>query len=107
VLSPRFADIFRGNSGKQGLVTGIITEEVLEKFWAALDANPGAEMTIDLVERTAAVADFSAPFEIDDYTRWRLLEGLDDIGLTLRHQDEISQFEARREAWRPRTLPVP
>jgi 3-isopropylmalate/(R)-2-methylmalate dehydratase small subunit len=106
VLSPRFADIFRGNSGKQGLVTGIITEEVLEKFWAALDANPGAEMTIDLVERTAAVADFSAPFEIDDYTRWRLLEGLDDIGLTLRNEDKIAQFEARRESWRPRTLPV-
>ncbi|HLT68180.1 MAG TPA: 3-isopropylmalate dehydratase small subunit [Microbacterium sp.] len=107
VLSPRFADIFRGNSGKQGLVTGIISEDVLEKFWAAIDANPGVEMTVDLVARTAAVGDFSAPFEIDDYTRWRLLEGLDDIGLTLRHQDEISQFEARREAWRPRTLPVP
>ncbi|GGO59555.1 3-isopropylmalate dehydratase small subunit [Microbacterium nanhaiense] len=107
VLSPRFADIFRGNSGKQGLVTGIITEEVLHTFWAALDANPGVQMTVDLVERTAAVGDFSAAFEIDDYTRWRLLEGLDDIGLTLRHQDEIAQFEARREAWRPRTLPVP
>jgi len=107
VLSPRFADIFRGNSGKQGLVTGIISEETLEKLWAELDANPGAEMTVDLVERTAAVGDFSASFEIDDYTRWRLLEGLDDIGLTLRHQDKISQFEERREAWRPRTLPVP
>ncbi|GGF44720.1 3-isopropylmalate dehydratase small subunit [Microbacterium sorbitolivorans] len=107
VLSPRFADIFRGNSGKQGLVTGIITEDVMEKFWAAMDANPGVEMTVDLVERIATLGDFSAPFEIDDYTRWRLLEGLDDIGLTLRHQDEITQFEARREAWRPRTLPVP
>ena len=107
VLAPRFADIFRGNSGKQGLVAGIITEEVLEKFWAEIEANPGVEMTVDLVERTATVGDFTAPFEIDDYTRWRLLEGLDDIGLTLRHQDEITQFEARREAWRPRTLPVP
>ncbi|HLS92294.1 MAG TPA: 3-isopropylmalate dehydratase small subunit [Microbacterium sp.] len=107
VLSPRFADIFRGNSGKQGLVTGIITEDVLERIWAEIDANPGVEMTVDLVARTATVGDFTAPFEIDDYTRWRLLEGLDDIGLTLRHQDEITQFEARREAWRPRTLPVP
>jgi len=107
VLSPRFADIFRGNSGKQGLVAGAITEDVLEKFWAAIDANPGVEMTVDLEARTATLGDFTAPFEIDDYTRWRLLEGLDDIGLTLRYQDEIAQFEARREAWRPRTLPVP
>ena len=106
VLSPRFADIFRGNSGKQGLVTGIISEADLERFWAAIDAQPGVEMTVDLVERTARLGDFSAAFEIDDYTRWRLLEGLDDIGLTLRNEDKIAQFEARREAWRPRTTPV-
>ena len=106
VLSPRFADIFRGNSGKQGLVTGIISEADLERFWAAIDAQPGVEMTVDLVERTARLGDFSAAFEIDDYTRWRLLEGLDDIGLTLRNEDKIAQFEARRESWRPRTLPV-
>src|SRR5690606_25277302 len=81
VLSPRFADIFRGNSGKQGLVTGIISDDDLERFWAAIDAQPGVEMTVDLVERTARIGDFSAGFEIDDYTRWRLLEGLDDIGL--------------------------
>ncbi|MDN3310601.1 3-isopropylmalate dehydratase small subunit [Microbacterium oryzae] len=107
VLSPRFADIFRGNSGKQGLVTGIISEEDLKRFWAAIDAQPGVEMTVDLVARTAALGDFTAPFEIDDYTRWRLLEGLDDIGLTLRNEDRIAEFEARREAWRPRTIPVP
>ncbi|MBO3663916.1 3-isopropylmalate dehydratase small subunit [Microbacterium stercoris] len=106
VLSPRFADIFRGNSGKQGLVTGIISDGDLERFWAAIDAQPGVEMTVDLVERTARIGDFSAGFEIDDYTRWRLLEGLDDIGLTLRNEDKIAQFEARREAWRPRTTPV-
>ena len=106
VLSPRFADIFRGNSGKQGLVTGIIGDDDLERFWAAIDAQPGVEMTVDLVERTARIGDFSAGFEIDDYTRWRLLEGLDDIGLTLRNEDKIAQFEARREAWRPRTTPV-
>ena len=107
VLSPRFADIFRGNAGKQGLIAGVITEEVLETLWAEIDGNPGVDVTVDLVARTVTLGDYTAPFEIDDYTRWRLLEGLDDIGLTLRHQDEIAQFEARREAWRPRTLPVP
>ncbi|GAB3272666.1 3-isopropylmalate dehydratase small subunit [Microbacterium sp. MEC084] len=106
VLSPRFADIFRGNSGKQGLLTGVIAEDDLERFWAAIDAQPGVEMTVDLVARTATVGDFTAGFDIDDYTRWRLLEGLDDIGLTLRNEDRIAQFEARREAWRPRTIPV-
>jgi 3-isopropylmalate/(R)-2-methylmalate dehydratase small subunit len=107
VLSPRFADIFRGNAGKQGLVTGIISEADLERIWAALDAEPGARMTVDLEAREARVADIRVPFEIDDYTRWRLLEGLDDIGLTLRNEDKIAAYEARRESWRPRTLPVP
>lgn len=107
VLSPRFADIFRGNSGKQGLLTGVISEDDLEAIWAAVDAQPGIAMTVDLMERRASIGDLSVPFDIDDYTRWRLLEGLDDIGLTLRNEDKIAQFEARREAWRPRTLPVP
>lgn len=114
VLSPKFADIFRGNAGKQGLVTGVISEDDLEAVWAAIDAAPGIEMTVDLAERTAVIGDPSTgsghrlrvPFDIDDYTRWRLLEGLDDIGLTLRNEDRIAQFESRREAWRPRTLPV-
>ena len=73
---------------------------------AAIDAQPGVEMTVDLTARTARIGDFTASFDIDDYTRWRLLEGLDDIGLTLRNADKIAQFEARREAWRPRTTPV-
>jgi 3-isopropylmalate/(R)-2-methylmalate dehydratase small subunit len=107
VLSPKFADIFRGNAGKQGLLTGVISDEDLERIWAAIDADPGISMTVDLERRIASIADFEVPFEIDDYTRWRLLEGLDDIGLTLRNEDKIAQFEARREAWRPRTLPVP
>lgn len=115
VLSPRFADIFRGNAGKQGLVAGVISEADLEAAWAAIDANPGVTMTVDLASRTVSVGDpatgsaerLEFAFEIDDYTRWRLLEGLDDIGLTLRDEDKIAQFEARREAWRPRTLPVP
>lgn len=106
VLSTKFADIFRGNAGKQGLVTGVVTEEVLEAIWAALEAEPGREVTVDLETRTVQVGDVQAAFDIDDYTRWRLLEGLDDIGLTLRNEDKIAQFEARREAWRPRTLPV-
>ena len=106
VLSTKFADIFRGNAGKQGLVTGVVTEDVLEAIWTALEAEPGREVTVDLETRTVQVGDVQAPFDIDDYTRWRLLEGLDDIGLTLRSEDKIAQFEARREAWRPRTLPV-
>ncbi|MFL1999408.1 MULTISPECIES: 3-isopropylmalate dehydratase small subunit [unclassified Microbacterium] len=107
VLSSRFADIFRGNSGKQGLVAGVVTEDDIERIWAAVDAQPGVEMTVDLRERRASIGDLQVAFDIDDYTRWRLLEGLDDIGLTLRNEDKIAQFEARREAWRPRTLPVP
>lgn len=107
VLSPKFADIFRGNAGKQGLVTGVVSEADIERIWQILEAEPGTVMTVDLEERTARIGDFRVAFDIDDYTRWRLLEGLDDIGLTLRNEDKIAQFEARREAWRPRTLPVP
>lgn len=106
VLSPRFADIFRGNSGKQGLLAATISEDDLERIWAAIDQNPGEQITVNLEDRVATIADFQAPIGIDDYTRWRLLEGLDDIGLTLRNEDKIAQFEARRESWRPRTLPV-
>ncbi|MBN9195752.1 MAG: 3-isopropylmalate dehydratase small subunit, partial [Microbacterium sp.] len=107
VLSPRFADIFRGNAGKQGLLTGVISEADVERLWAAIEAQPGVEMTVDLSTRTATLGDIRVPFDIDDYTRWRLLEGLDDIGLTLRSEDRIAAYEARRESWRPRTLPVP
>jgi 3-isopropylmalate/(R)-2-methylmalate dehydratase small subunit len=107
VLSPRFADIFRGNAGKQGLVAGVVSEADIEKLWAAIEAAPGIRMTVDLEARRATLGGIAVPFDIDDYTRWRLLEGLDDIGLTLRNAERIAQFEARREAWRPRTLPVP
>ncbi len=106
VLSPKFADIFRGNSGKQGLLTGVIDEPTVERLWAELEANPGMEATVDLEARTVTVGNITVPFEIDDYTRWRLLEGLDDIGLTLRDEQAITDFEARREAWRPTTLPA-
>jgi len=106
VLSARFGDIFRGNSGKQGLLTGQVDEADIEKLWAAIEAQPGIEATVDLVEKTATVGDLTVSFAIDDYTRWRLLEGLDDIGLTLRDEAAITEFESRRASWRPRTLPV-
>ena len=106
VLSPRFGDIFRGNAGKQGLLTGQISEDAIEKIFGIIKAHPGIEATIDLVAKTATVGELTVPFEIDDYTRWRLLEGLDDIGLTLRDEAQITQFEAGRESWRPRTLPI-
>jgi 3-isopropylmalate/(R)-2-methylmalate dehydratase small subunit len=95
VLAPKFADIFRGNSGKQGLLTATISDADAEKLWDAIEANPGVEITVDLVERQAKLASLVVPFELDDYTRWRLLEGLDDIALTLRVEDAISAFEAR------------
>lgn len=106
VLSPRFGDIFRGNSGKQGLLAAQISEEHLKAIWALIDAEPGIEIAVDLVAKTATIGDLTVPFEIDDYTRWRLLEGLDDIGLTLRDEAQITEFESRREAWRPKTLPA-
>ena len=106
VLSSKFVDIFRGNSGKQGLVAGQITEEDTEKLWAAIEANPGSSITINLVEQTATIGDLTVPFEIDEYTKWRLLEGLDDIGLTLRDEQAITDFEAKRPAWMPKTLPI-
>jgi 3-isopropylmalate/(R)-2-methylmalate dehydratase small subunit len=106
VLASRFADIFRGNSGKQGLVAGVVAQEDIELLWKILETKPGTEVTVDLVERTVHADDITVPFHVDDYTRWRLLEGLDDIGLTLQHEDEISAFEATRASWRPRTLPA-
>ena len=106
VFSPKFADIFRGNSGKQGLVTGVISESEVEAFWKLIEANPGIEAKVDLVQREVTVGDLTVNFEIDEYTRWRLLEGLDDIGLTLRDEQSITDFEARRESWRPKTLPA-
>ena len=106
VLSSKFADIFRGNSGKQGLIAGEITDADTEKLWAALEAAPGASITIDLVAQTATIGDLSVPFQIDEYTKWRLLEGLDDIGLTLRDEQAITDFEAKRPSWMPKTLPA-
>jgi len=106
VVSSRFGDIFRGNAGKQGLLAAQVAYEDIERLWAAIEAQPGIAMTVDLVERTVSAGALKVSFEIDDYTRWRLLEGLDDIALTLRDEDAIAEFEAHREAWRPKTLPI-
>jgi 3-isopropylmalate/(R)-2-methylmalate dehydratase small subunit len=103
VLSSRFADIFRGNAGKGGLVAAAVPQPEIEALWAAIDADPTTAVTVDLESRTVSWDATSVGFEIDDYTRWRLLEGLDDIDLTLRHADEITQFELRRPAWMPAT----
>lgn len=106
VLSARFGDIFRGNSGKQGLLAAQLTEADIETIWLIIDEHPGIEVSVDLVAKTVTVGKAQFAFEIDDYTRWRLLEGLDDIGLTLRDEARITEFEARREGWRPKTLPA-
>ena len=106
VFSSKFADIFRGNAGKQGLVAGEISDEDTERLWQAIEAQPGVGARVDLVNKTVSVGSLTVNFEIDEYTRWRLLEGLDDIGLTLRDEQAITDFEQRREAWRPKTLPA-
>ena len=103
VLSSRFADIFRGNSGKIGLLTAVVDQSVVEVLWDLVEADPSTPVTVDLVERQVRAGDLVAPFEVDDYVRWRLLEGLDDIGLTLQHEDEIDSFEAARPEFLPTT----
>lgn len=106
VLSARFADIFRGNAGKQGLLAAEITEADTERLWQAMGENPGMPVTVDLEARTVTAGALKIDFRVDDYTRWRLLEGLDDIALTLRDEQRITEFEARRPSWLPKTLPV-
>ena len=103
VVSSRFADIFRGNSAKQGLLAAQVAQPDVELLWKLLENQPGTEITVDLTDRTVQAADLTVPFEIDDYTRWRLLEGLDDIGLTLRHEADIDAFEAARPSRMPTT----
>ena len=103
VLSSRFADIFRGNSGKGGLLTAQLPQEVIEQLWAMVEADPTTEVTVDLEARTVSAGDLVAEFEVDDYVRWRLMEGLDDIGITLQTADLITEFEERRPAFKPVT----
>ena len=104
VISSRFADIFRGNAGKAGLLAAEVNHDDVELLWKLIEQNPGLELTVNLRDRTITAGTVMVPFTIDDYTAWRLLEGLDDIGLTLRKQDEITAFEASRPSWKPRTL---
>jgi len=106
VFSPKFADIFRGNSGKQGLIAGVISEADMEAMWAAIDSKPGIEAKVDLPAQIVSIGELSVSFEIDEYTKWRLMEGLDDIGITLQNEAAIAEFEAKRESWRPKTLPA-
>ena len=106
VISPRFADIFRGNSGKQGLLAAQVEQSDVELLWKQIEAEPEVPTTVDLTARTVSVGSVTVPFQIDDYTAWRLSEGLDDIGLTLQHEDRIREFEAQRPAWLPTTLPA-
>lgn len=106
VLCSRFADIFRGNSGKQGLLAAQVAQEDIELLWKVLENKPGTEISVDLIERVATADDVTVKLNVDDYTRWRLMEGLDDIGLTMQHEPDITAFEQTRAAWRPKTLPA-
>ncbi|HEY6574648.1 MAG TPA: 3-isopropylmalate dehydratase small subunit [Mycobacterium sp.] len=106
VISSRFADIFRGNSGKAGLLAAQVSQDDVELLWKLIEQQPGLEITVNLQDRTVAAGTVMVPFKIDDYTAWRLLEGLDDIGLTLRKQADIETFEQHRPSWKPRTLPA-
>jgi 3-isopropylmalate/(R)-2-methylmalate dehydratase small subunit len=106
VISSRFADIFRGNSLKGGLLTVIIDQAEVEKLWAAIEADPTTAITVDLDSRTVTYKDVTLKFDLDDYTRWRLMEGLDDIGLTLAQEASIDAFEAKRSSLKPATLPI-
>ena len=103
VLSSRFADIFRGNSGKAGLLSVPVEQDVIEQLWAAIEDDPTTRITVDLEARTVTCGDLVAPFQIDDYTRWRLLNGLDDIGITLGNEADIAAFEATRPSFKPVT----
>ena len=105
VISSRFADIFKNNSTKSGLLTVVLPQAEVEALWAATEADPSTPVTVDLQAKQVTYGDTTVPFEVDEYTRWRLLEGLDDVGLTERHLTDIEDFEARRPAWLPKALP--
>lgn len=106
VISSRFADIFRGNSLKGGLLTVILPQDAVEAIWTTIESDPTTSITVDLETRTVSYGSTTVAFELDDYTRWRLMEGLDDIGLTLKHTDAIDSFEAKRPSYKPKTLPI-
>ena len=103
VLSSRFADIFRGNSGKAGLLSVPVEQDVIEQLWALVEADPTTQITVDLEAREVRAGELVAPFQIDDYTRYRLLNGLDDVGITLSNEADISAYEATRPSFKPVT----
>ncbi len=107
VISSRFGDIFRGNAGKAGLLAAEVAQDDVELLWKLIEESPGLEITVNLHDRTISAGTVMVPFTIDDYTAWRLIEGLDDIGLTLRKLREIEAFEAGRPSWKPRIAPLP
>jgi 3-isopropylmalate/(R)-2-methylmalate dehydratase small subunit len=106
VLSSRFADIFRGNSQKMGLLTVILTQEEIEQIWQVVESKPDTQITVDLASKTITYGSKTLSFAIDDYTRWRLMEGLDDIGLTFTKIDAVTTFEEKRASFKPKTLPI-
>ena len=106
VLSSRFADIFRGNSQKMGLLTVILSQDEIEKIWQVVESKPETQITVDLESKTVSYLGVTLHFAIDDYTRWRLMEGLDDIGLTFTKIDEVTKFEEKRASYKPKTLPI-
>ena len=106
VLSSRFADIFRGNSQKMGLLTVILSQDEIEKIWQVVESKPETQITVDLESKTVSYQGVTLNFAIDDYTRWRLMEGLDDVGLTFTKIDEVTKFEEKRASFKPKTLPI-
>jgi 3-isopropylmalate/(R)-2-methylmalate dehydratase small subunit len=104
VISSRFADIFRGNSGKAGLLTALVDQDTVEQLWALIEADPTTTVTVDLEAQTVSAGDLVAPFDVDPYVRWRLLQGLDDIGITMQNDDVIATFESSRPAYAPTTI---
>jgi len=106
VLSSRFADIFRGNSQKMGLLTVILSQDEIEKIWQIVESKPETQIIVDLESKTVSYLGVTLNFAIDDYTRWRLMEGLDDIGLTFTKIDEVTKFEEKRASFKPKTLPI-
>jgi 3-isopropylmalate/(R)-2-methylmalate dehydratase small subunit len=107
VISSRFGDIFRGNAGKAGLLAAEVAQDDVELLWKLIEGSPGLELTVNLQDRNITAGTVVVPFNIDDYTAWRLQEGLDDIALTLRKRDQVEDFEAARPSWKPTTLPTP
>ena len=106
IIGSRFGDIFRNNAGKSGLLVAVVPQDVVDRLWDATEADPTLEVTVDLADKKITAGDIIADFEVDDYTQYRLINGLDDIGVTLTHQDDIAAYEAKRPSWKVTTLPL-